>query len=194
MYNFEPIISEFCEIYNVSQDGFFDVSLLRNFLNTKYNNNLNTKENKCNLTKYLKDYLLNKIKINLTKVIFTKLKINNFLKYLNTGKLTTNILYISGSTYYTKITDFQYYHYSNFNEPNSYLIKSKIIYDTEKFKQHYLNYFVKYNLTIDKLFIILQNSSKNYIKYRYLLCIISIMRQKYNFQDYAFCNYFISFF
>ena len=74
------------------------------------------------------------------------------------------------------------------------LISPKIIYDEEQFKQYYLNYYVNANeKDINKLFKISKTPSKNYVKFQYLLCIISIMRQKCNFQDYGFCNYFISF-
>ena len=187
------IIDNFCKIYNIYQGGIFDDNISEYFLDEKYNNNLNIKENKYNLTKYLKDIWLDEIEIKLNQVIFTKLKINDLLKYLNTGKLIRNKLYVSGSTHYTDKQTFQYYHYNNLIPPDSYVVKSKIIYNIEQFKQYYLDYFVKHNLNVNKLFKISKNPSKNYVKFQYLLCIISIMRQKYNFQDYGFCNYFISF-
>jgi hypothetical protein len=193
MEYFEPIINNFCEIYNISQDEMFDDNISENFLDEKYNNNLNIKENEYNLKKYLKDIFLDEIETKLKQVIITKLKKNDLLKYLNTGKLIRNKLYVSDSIHYTDIQDFKYYHFNYLIEPNSYVVKSKIIYNIEQFKQYYLNYFIKHDININELFKISKNPSKNYVKFQYLLCIISIMRQKCNFQDYGFCNYFISF-
>lgn len=156
----------------------------------------------------------------LDNIILSKFEIIEMIKNLNTGKLITNGLYIiercryDGSyntNYFLNKTGFSkkmmlrdiYRYYTNCKEIK--YIKPKIIYDIEQFKQYYLKFIVKddckgifFNEAIferetEKLFIILENQPKQFIRFQYLLCIISIMRQKCNFQDYGFCNYFISF-
>lgn len=75
------------------------------------------------------------------------------------------------------------------NVINIQVIRSKIIYNIEEYEQHKYNY----NSAEKRIFLLLIKPSKNFIKFKYLLCIISIFSQKCNFYDIPFFNYIISF-
>ena len=149
-----------------------------------------------NIMNKYKQAIKNYIKKKLKYIILNKLKMNYLLKYLNTGKLITEkLVYILDNSTYFNYIYYLYQHQYTLDKPynNISFVKQNIFYDLEKFKQYFLNYYVKEKLKIYQLFSISKNPSKNYLKYQYLLCIISIMRQKFNFQDHGFCNYLISF-
>ena len=136
------------------------------------------KENNLKLLFFKKINVNLKNKIN--KHLINKLKIIKYLSEINDKIMILNI--------YTKK-------------------KKLILYDVKQFFNYfYVDIIIDYHFEyyIEDIFQSLGQKNdvniykycrrfKNYVKFQYLLCIISIMRQKYNFQDYGFCNYFISF-
>jgi len=138
-----------------------------------------------NIINKFKKVINNCIKYKLNKIISDKLNSINFINKIS-NKLNNRII-ISNPLH---------------KEKSKKLI---IFYDKERITEYLLNNIINYKLKTDydtifksislknNISIYRENKIKNYVKFQYLLCIISIMRQKCNFQDYGFCNYFISF-
>ena len=135
-----------------------------------------------NIINKFKKVINNNIKYKLNKIISDKLNNINFINKIS-NKINDRII-ISNPSYKEKSIIF--YDKESITE---FLLNNIINY---KLKTYYGIIFKSISLKSD-ISIYRKNKIKNYVKFQYLLCIISIMRQKFNFQDYGFCNYFISF-
>ena len=150
--------------------------------------------------KVINDY----IKYKLNKIISCKLKNINFINRID------NEIIISRQIYEEKRYNPRFYYFSSDSDSETEILKeifqkSIIFYDKKRITEYLLNNIINYKLKTNyvsifksislknNISIYRENKIKNYVKFQYLLCIISIMRQKCNFQDYGFCNYFISF-
>ena len=157
-----------------------------------------------NIINKFKKVINNCIKYKLNKIISDKLNSINFINRID------NEIIISRQIYEEKRYNPEFYYFSSDSDSETEILKeifqkSIIFYDKKRITEYLLNNIINYKLKTDydtifksislknNISIYRENKIKNYVKFQYLLCIISIMRQKCNFQDYGFCNYFISF-
>jgi len=160
------------------------------YIYTIITNNIITK-----FKKAINDYIKNTLNI----IIENKLKNINFINKINNEIIISKPIYENDNKYNCDSICNEFF-------PCGKIIKKSIIfYDEEHIIKYLLNNIINYKLKTyhDVIFksislkndisIYRKNKINNYARFQYLLCMISIIKQKCNFQDYGFCNYFISF-